>query len=79
MKHVTIELSEREEALISQRLSEGEFASLDDYVRAVVAAELRERAQERLEEQLLEGVRSERRPWTPERLQEIRRNAGLID
>lgn len=78
MGHVTIELSQAQEALLSRRLAEGEFASLDDYVRALVDSELRERAREQLEEQLLQGLRGERLDWTPQLLERIRRNAGLI-
>lgn len=39
MRYVTINLSEAQEAQLSGRIAAGEFASLDDYVAALVVAE----------------------------------------
>lgn len=77
MRHVTINLSEAQEAQLSERIASGEFASLDDYVAALVVAETRERAQERLEELLMEGYDSPSLRWTPALMDEIRAAARL--
>ena len=73
MRHVTINLSEAQEAQLSQRIAAGEFASLDDYVAALVVAETRQRAQDRLEE----GYDSPRLRWTPRLMDEIKAAARL--
>lgn len=77
MRHVTIQLSEAQEALLHQRLAHSAYDTVDDLLAALVEAELRVDAQDRLEALLLEGLKSERLPWTPERMEQIRRNAGL--
>lgn len=75
MKHVRIQLSDADGALIEERTVSGDFASIDDYVAALLDAQDDERRRERLEELLLEGVRSPSIPWTPEVRAEIRRAA----
>lgn len=77
MRHVTINLSEAQEAQLSERIAAGEFASLDDYVAALVVAETRKCAQERLEELSMEGLNSEELAWTPELMDDIRTAARL--
>lgn len=77
MRHAKVELSESQEAQLSERLAAGEFADFDAYVAALIDAETRLRAQERLEELLLEGVRSPSVAWTPQVMDEIRRGAQL--
>lgn len=72
MRHVTINLSEAQEAQLSERIAAGEFASLNDHVAALVGAETRERARGRLEELLMDGLNSEELAWTPELMDEIR-------
>lgn len=78
MLHVTLQLSENQEAMLAERIAAGEFASLEDYVTALVDAETRAKAQERLEALLLEGLHSEELGWTPELREQIRRDAHLI-
>lgn len=77
MLHVTLQLSDAQEAMLSERQAAGEFASIDAYLTALIDAETRLSAQQRLEGLLLEGVRSLSRPWTPEMMDEIRRAARL--
>lgn len=77
MLNVTIHLSEAQEAMLSERVAAGEFASIDAYVAALIDAETAARAQARLDELLLEGLNSPELDWTPELLEEVRRDAGL--
>ena len=77
MRHVTIELSEAQEAMLSRQVAEGEFASIEAGILALVDAQSHLWAKERLEELLLEGVRSPSLPWTPELLDDIRRAARV--
>lgn len=77
MLHVTLQLSDAQEAMLSERQAAGEFVSIDAYLTALIEAETRLNAQQRLEGLLLEGVRSPSRPWTSEVMDEIRRAARL--
>lgn len=78
MRHVTIQLSDAQEAMLSERLAHSDYASLDDFVTALLEQELRMDPQDRLEALLLEGLDGEEIEWTPALLDEIRREAGLI-
>lgn len=75
MKHVTIPLSDAHHAALEARVSDGDYASVADYVTALVDAETRARAQDRLDELLLEGLRGEATPWTREDAERLKRLA----
>ena len=62
MKHVIIPLSDAQHAALAARVTGGDYASVEEYVTALVDADAR--AQERLEELLLEGLASPATPWT---------------
>ena len=66
MKHVTIPLSDAQHAALEASVTGGDYASVENYVAALIDADARVRAQERLEELLLEGLRGEATPWTKE-------------
>lgn len=78
MRHVTIQLSDAQEALLSERLAHSDYGSLDELVAGLLEAELIMNGQERLEQLLLDGLDSEELEWTPELFEGIRREAGLI-
>lgn len=75
MKHEPIKLSPERLAYAEEAASAGGYASIADYLTALIDAE--RRAQERLEELLLEGLNSEELDWTPELFEQIRRDARL--
>lgn len=78
MRHVTIQLSDAQEALLSERLAHGEYASLDELVAALLAFELGTDAQDRLEALLIEGLDSEELDCSLDELFDgIRREVGL--
>ena len=64
MKHVTIRLADAEGVVLEERTIEGEFASIDEYVRALVDAQGDTVARERFEALLLEGLEGESTEWT---------------
>ena len=75
MKHVTVPLSDAQHAALAARVSQGDHASVEDYVAALVDAEARVRAQERLEELLIDGLASPATPWTQGSMEALRRKA----
>ncbi|WP_375392931.1 type II toxin-antitoxin system ParD family antitoxin [uncultured Sphingomonas sp.] len=75
MLHVTLQLTENQEAMLTERIAAGEFASLEDYVAALVDAETRAKAQERLEALLLDGREGEATEMNDEDWAELHRIA----
>lgn len=75
MKHVTITLSDAQHAALEARVVDGVYASVTDYVAALVDAEARARAQDRLDELLLEGLRGEATAWTRDDAERLKRLA----
>ena len=75
MLHVTLQLTENQEAMLTERIAAGEFASLEDYVTALVDAETKAKAQERLEMLLLEGLEGEATEMSDDDWAELRRIA----
>ena len=74
MKHVTIRLADAQGVVIEERTAEGEFTTIDDYVAALVEAEGEERARERFEALLLEGLEGEDIEWTDAHWADLRRS-----
>lgn len=74
MKHVTIRLADAQGVVIEERTVEGEFTTIDDYVAALVEAEGEERARERFEALLLEGLEGEDIEWTDAHWADLRRS-----
>ena len=62
---------------VDEQVASGSYASAIDCVAALVQADARARAQERLEAELLKGLESPTRRWTPELMDEIRQVAHL--
>lgn len=77
MKHVSIPLSEPQQAFVDAQVAEGKFPDAEACVAAAVQAAAKAWARNRLETLLLEGYDSEELEWTPELMDEIRREAGL--
>lgn len=56
MEDLHISLSDRQQAFVDEQVSAGEFASAADYVAALIDAEAKAKAQEKLEALLLEAL-----------------------
>lgn len=66
-------LSAARAAFVEQEVEAGGYTNASEYLETLVDAA----AQQKLERLLMEGVRSEELAWTPELLQQIRRDANL--
>jgi antitoxin ParD1/3/4 len=69
---LTIDLNESSRKFIEEQTTRGGFSSVSDYIQALVEAEEKRQAQERLETQLLQGLRSELAPLTADEWEAIR-------
>ena len=78
MKQVTIQLSDAQEALLSKRLAHSDYGTLDELVVALLEAELKMDAQDRLEALLLDGLNSPLVEGSlDDMFDDIRREVGL--
>lgn len=75
MKHVSISLSDAEQAFVDAQVAEGKYPNAETCVAALVRAGTRAWAQERFEALLMEGLASPGAPWTTTSMDEIRRAA----
>lgn len=75
MKHVSIQLSDADQAFIDAQVAEGRYPDAEACVAAAVQAAKKAWAQQRLEALLLEGLGGPSRPWTHESMDEIRQVA----
>jgi hypothetical protein len=76
MEHVTIPLTATRQAMLEGIAAET-GVSVEEYVTALIDADTRAKAAERLEALLLEGLEGESLRWTPELMEDIRRRARL--
>ena len=74
MKHVIIRLADSQGAVLEERTVEGEYSTIDEYVAAMVAADGDERARERFEALLMEGLEGDATEWTDADWAELRRS-----
>lgn len=77
MEHVSIRLTEAQQAFVDAQLADGKYPDAETCIAAAVQAATKAWAQDRLEAELEEGFNSEELEWTPELVDEIRRDAGL--
>lgn len=76
MDDIRLTLPEIDKAFVDAQVAEGDYADAAEYVAALVHAEAEAKAQEKLEALLLEGLESgDPVEWTPELLDEIRKEA----
>jgi antitoxin ParD1/3/4 len=74
MTNLTISLSEEMRTFIEEQAASAGYGTVSDYLKALVREEQMRRAQERLEELLLEGLESgPATPMTAEDWDEMRR------
>jgi hypothetical protein len=76
MEHVTIPLTATRQAMLEGIAAET-GVSVEEYVTALIDADTRAKAAERLEALIQEGLDSEELEWTTELKERIRRDAGL--
>ena len=70
---LTISLPEPLRAFVEEQAAQGGHGSPDEFVQALIRAEQTRQAEARLEALLLEGLRSEVGPMTPDDWEAIRR------
>lgn len=63
-------------AFVDAQVAEGRHGSVSEYVRELIRADEKRRAQERLETMLLEGLASPESEWRPGDLDAVRRAAA---
>ena len=77
MKHVSIPLSEPQQAFVDAQVAEGNYPDAEACVAAAVQAAAKAWAQDKLEALLMQGLESPRVLWTATSMDEIRREANL--
>lgn len=76
MDDLRISLSDPLQSFIDEQVASGDYRNAADYVAALIEAEAKARAQERLEALLLEGLDSEETEWTEADWDDLRRRAA---
>jgi antitoxin ParD1/3/4 len=76
MDSMNISLPHRLKAWIEGQVAEGRYSSASEYVRELIRADEKAKAQSRLESLLLEGLDSEETEWTEADWQELERRAA---
>lgn len=62
-------------AFVDAQIAEGRYGTVSEYMRELIRADEKRRAQERLETLLLEGLASAESDWTSGDLDRVRREA----
>lgn len=76
MDDLRISLSDRQQAFVDEQVASGDYSDAAQYVAALIEAEAKARAQEKLEALLLEGLDSEDEEWTEADWDELRKLAA---
>lgn len=76
MDDLRINLSDREQSVLGEYATEAGHASVEDYAAAVIRADLKAKAQAKLEALLLEGLAGEATEWTEADWEALRRRAA---
>ena len=76
MDDLRISLSDRQRAFVDEQVASGDYSDAAQYVAALIEAEARARAQEKLEALLLEGLDGEAEEWTEADWDELRKLAA---
>lgn len=64
MDDLRINLSDREQTVLGEYAAEAGHATVEDYAAAVIRADLKAKAQEKLDTLLLEGLKGDSTEWT---------------
>lgn len=76
MDDFRISLSANEAAFLHDQAADQGHANAEDYAAAMIRAEIKAKAQEKLEALLLEGLEGEATEWTEADWEALRRRAG---
>lgn len=75
MQSMNISLPDPLKQFVDGQIAEGRYSSVSEYVRELIRADERRKAEEQLEMLLLEGLQGEEAPFTRADWQTIRREA----
>ena len=75
MESMNISLPEPLKRFVDGRVAEGRYGSVSEYVRDLIRADEKRKAEERLEAMLLEGLNSPETPMTADDWRDIRSEA----
>lgn len=75
MQTMNISLPDPMKEFVDGQVASGRYSSVSEYMRELIREDEKRKAHEQLEALLLEGLRGEQAPLTPDDLQEIRREA----
>jgi antitoxin ParD1/3/4 len=75
MEDMNISLPSSQQAYVEDQVASGNYPSVSEFVAELIHADQRAKAQAKLEDLLLEGLASEEIPWSPEVMEDIRREA----
>ena len=73
MTTITISLPESLKEFIDAEIAKGDFSTVSEYFRTLLREDRKQKAQEKLESMLLEGLESAASEMTPEDWQDIKR------
>ena len=76
MDDLRISLSDPLQTFVDEQVATGDYSDAADYVAALIEAEAKARAQEKLEALLLEGLEEEAEEWTEADWDELRKLAA---
>lgn len=76
MDDLRISLTDPLQTFVDEQVAAGDYGNAADYVAALIEAEAKARAQEKLEALLLEGLDSEETEWTEADWDDLRRRAA---
>ena len=76
MNDLRISLTDPLQTFVDEQVAAGDYGNAADYVAALIEAEAKARAQEKLEALLLEGLDSEETEWTEADWVDLRRRAA---
>jgi len=72
---MNISLPDPLKSFVDRQVETGRYSSVSEYVRELIRADERRKAEEALEAKLLEGLRSAEREFSPEDWKAIRKEA----
>jgi antitoxin ParD1/3/4 len=75
MQSMNISIPDPLKAFVDAQIAEGRYSSVSEYVRELIRADEKRKAEEQLEALLMEGLKGEERELTRDDWQAIRRDA----
>ncbi len=75
MQSMNISLPDPLKAFVDAQIAQGRYSSVSEYVRELIRADEKRKAEEQLEALLMEGLQGEERELTRDDWQAIRRDA----